>query len=104
MKMRYLVLLPLLAAATLPPPLTRAQVPVFAITPVHSKATSTGLDNRGPLALGHLMDWPTSLKDGVLSKFAARHPLRRQVTANRDEQVLRIGETMPMKSHAAPHR
>jgi hypothetical protein len=62
MKMRYLVLLPLLAAATLPPPLTRAQVPVFAITPVHSKATSTGLDNRGPLALGHLMDWPTSLK------------------------------------------
>jgi hypothetical protein len=54
----------MLAAATLPPPLTRAQVPVFAITPVHSKATSTGLDNRGPLALGHLMDWPTSLKTG----------------------------------------
>ena len=31
MKMRYLALLPLLAAATLLPPLARAQVPVFKI-------------------------------------------------------------------------
>src|ERR1700727_549559 len=36
MKMRYLALLPLLAAATLLPPLARAQVTVYVITPVQS--------------------------------------------------------------------
>ena len=36
MKMRYLALLPLLAAATCLPPLAQAQVPVFEITPVQS--------------------------------------------------------------------
>jgi polyisoprenoid-binding protein YceI len=36
MKMRGLALLPLLAATTLLPPLTRAQVPAFAITPEQS--------------------------------------------------------------------
>jgi polyisoprenoid-binding protein YceI len=36
MKMRYLALLPLLAAAAFLPPQTQAQVPVFEITPVQS--------------------------------------------------------------------
>ena len=36
MKMRYLALLPLLAAAICLPPLAQAQVPVFEITPVQS--------------------------------------------------------------------
>jgi hypothetical protein len=36
MQIRYLALLPMLATAALLSPLTRAQVPVFAITPVES--------------------------------------------------------------------
>ena len=36
MQIRYLALLPMLATAALLSPLTRAQVPVFAVTPVES--------------------------------------------------------------------
>ena len=36
MKVRYMALLPLLTAVTVLPPLTRAQVPVFAVLPVQS--------------------------------------------------------------------
>jgi polyisoprenoid-binding protein YceI len=39
MKMRYMALLPLLIAATLLPPLTGAQVPVFVVVPVQSTIT-----------------------------------------------------------------
>jgi polyisoprenoid-binding protein YceI len=60
MKLRYLALLPLLAAATLLPPLARAQVPVFVITPVQS---SVKFFVKASVALtGDFNKWDATLK------------------------------------------
>ncbi len=59
MKMRYLALLPLLAAAAFLPPQAQAQVPVFAITPVQS---SVKFFVKASVALtGNFDKWDASL-------------------------------------------
>jgi hypothetical protein len=74
MQIRYLALLPMLATAALLSPLTRAQVPVFAVTPVESAIkfnvtaaatlTFTSPDATVPIA-GNFDKWDCEMNSGI---------------------------------------
>jgi polyisoprenoid-binding protein YceI len=59
MQIRYLALLPMLATAALLSPLTRAQVPIFAVTPVEG-TIEFNVKASVPIA-GHFDKWDATL-------------------------------------------